>query len=615
MPTTAQLKEILIVPGPGQLQDVRVEPSQPVPKVRDNELDSLPSSFDLELAERKEYEEACQCFEALRAVVKERQCGALSLGGDTLGRHWKDWKARTSRWAHKEMKTFLGILGGLKKARGELTSVYGFIKLFGVVLWTIIQTPFALFQLMIWVLLTFPVRVALPGMFILLCNERVQLLLSIFKLNPCVLCSHWVLRNLDVGTSDAPRDIQAAYEAMAPVYGLYFKMAMLEPLMNVLFLVISVIPLPESANGLISSTIIFGQLFLIALSLPRMSVMPNPDAIKRATANLCQFHVTVGESTERKRLDDVLRDFVTRERERNADENLKFSSGKFVLGQPKKAALGVNRILGGNDKELWSGMGRGLQAIRDEFMEHGTDEDRECFEYVVNGTAGSSAKTWPHAGGLVMDELRSPADEDGRAGKPLSYFVNHPSAMEAELLEEHVVCLRLYTTACYRSLNNPLRERAKAEESASAPMPPPHPFKVTIAYLADGIKRLRAVGASRDDRHARRDFWRGMRNVEVPDEFSVEGGTEYAPMSTSSDLSVALAYSNKSEKRLLFKVATHGFIDRGADLRFLSAFPNEAEFLYPPLTYLRPTGKRDTICIGQGSEKVEYTVIEVEPKL
>ena len=123
------------------------------------------------------------------------------------------------------------------------------------------------------------------------------------------------------------------------------------------------------------------------------------------------------------------------------------------------------------------------------------------------------------------------------------------------------------------------------------------------------------MGASRDDRHERRDFWRGMRNVEVPDEFSVDGGTEYAPMSTSSDLSVALAYSNKSEKRLLFKVATNGFIERGADLRFLSAFPNEAEFLYPPLTYLHPTGKRDTICIGQGSEKVEYTVIEVEPKL
>ena len=110
-------------------------------------------------------------------------------------------------------------------------------------------------------------------------------------------------------------------------------------------------------------------------------------------------------------------------------------------------------------------------------------------------------------------------------------------------------------------------------------MPPPHPFKVTIAYLADGIKRLRAVGASRDDRHERRDFWRGMRNVEVPDEFSVDGGTEYAPMSTSSDLSVALAYSNKSEKRLLFKVATNGFIERGVAASFVGAHLNQVHVL------------------------------------
>ena len=89
MPTTAQLKEILIVPLPGQLQDVRIEPGQPVPKVRDNELDSLPSSCDAwedleqkrqrlrEQAEQAEYVEACKCFKALRAMVKERQSGAF----------------------------------------------------------------------------------------------------------------------------------------------------------------------------------------------------------------------------------------------------------------------------------------------------------------------------------------------------------------------------------------------------------------------------------------------------------------------------------------------------------------------------------------------------------
>ena len=637
MPTTAQLKEILIVPGPGQLQDVRIEPGQPVPKVRDHELDSLPSSCDAwedleqkrqrlrEQAEQAEYVKACKFFKDLRAVVKERQAGGLSLRGVTLGKRWKTY----SRKARKEMKTLSsgnpatlepGFWGKYKESWEDLKSVFGcFAKIAFPMVVLIAPLVFLIesFSLIVG-FATFAFTQLLFSVYILLCNERVQLLLF-----PWAWYEHWLLRKLDVGTSDAPRDIQAAYEAMAPAYLTYYKSVNRKLLINPVIYLVSFgvldayfFKLPKSAFAPI-----YFSIAALTFQWPRGIVTPDPEKIKKATAKLCLFYVTVGESTERKRkrLDEVLRDFVTRERERNADENLKFSSGKFVLGQPKNAALGVNRILGGSDKELWSGMGRGLQAIRDEFMEHGTDEDRECFEYVVNGTAGSLAKTWPHAGGLVMDEFRSPADEDGRAGKPLSYFVNHPSALEAELLEEHVVCLRLYTTACYRSLNSPLRERAKAEEpaglAASAPMPPPHPFKVTIAYLADGIKRLRAVGASRDDRHERRDFWRGMRNVEVPDEFSVDGGTEYAPMSTSSDLSVALAYSNKSEKRLLFKVATNGFIERGADLRFLSAFPNEAEFLYPPLTYLHPTGKRDTICIGQGSEKVEYTVIEVEPKL
>ena len=50
-------------------------------------------------------------------------------------------------------------------------------------------------------------------------------------------------------------------------------------------------------------------------------------------------------------------------------------------------------------------------------------------------------------------------------------------------------------------------------------------------------------------------------------------------------------------------------MERGADLRFLSAFPEEVEYLYPPLTFLRPSGRRDTILVGD----VEYTVVEVEP--
>ena len=105
------------------------------------------------------------------------------------------------------------------------------------------------------------------------------------------------------------------------------------------------------------------------------------------------------------------------------------------------------------------------------------------------------------------------------------------------------------------------------------------------------------------------DFWRGMRNLDVPQVFKDIGGTEYAPMSTSSDYRVALAYTDRAEQRLLFKVKTRGFMDRGADLQYLSAFPDEIEFLYPPLTFLAPTGYEETVLLGG----VTFTIIEVIP--
>ena len=48
---------------------------------------------------------------------------------------------------------------------------------------------------------------------------------------------------------------------------------------------------------------------------------------------------------------------------------------------------------------------------------------------------------------------------------------------------------------------------------------------------------------------------------------------------------------------------------RGADLEYLSAFPAEKELLYPPLTFLQPTGWSMEHSVGG----VKFTVIEVEP--
>ena len=132
---------------------------------------------------------------------------------------------------------------------------------------------------------------------------------------------------------------------------------------------------------------------------------------------------------------------------------------------------------------------------------------------------------------------------------------------------------------------------------------------LTVAFLDEGIRKLRAIRR----RHQRSDasgksaklassqvgsalatgqvLWRGMRAMDLTEEFLTRGGTELAPMSTTPDLSVAVHYG-LSANTLLFRLTSTDFMDGGASIAYLSAFPTEDEMLYPPLTYLRPLGKR-----------------------
>ena len=93
-----------------------------------------------------------------------------------------------------------------------------------------------------------------------------------------------------------------------------------------------------------------------------------------------------------------------------------------------------------------------------------------------------------------------------------------------------------------------------------------------------------------------------------------KGGTELAFMSTTLDLDVAVRYC-LSPKSLLFKLVSPGFMTTGADVRWISAFPGEAEILYPPLTYLKPSGRKETIKVKRGDEELSFTVVEVYPQL
>ena len=194
-------------------------------------------------------------------------------------------------------------------------------------------------------------------------------------------------------------------------------------------------------------------------------------------------------------------------------------------------------------------------------------------------------------------------DKD-RGKMKLSDFCANPKAKQARLTEAEVVAIRLYTTLAYIFMNNPLRDEERYEQGIQCPLP------VTTWFAASGTKKLRALQETKGEI----TLWRGMRNLEVADGFMEKGGTELAFMSTTLDLEVAVRYC-LSPKSLLFKLVSPGFMTTGADVRWISAFPGEAEILYPPLTYLKPTGRKETIIVKRGDEALSFTVVEVHPQL
>jgi hypothetical protein len=183
----------------------------------------------------------------------------------------------------------------------------------------------------------------------------------------------------------------------------------------------------------------------------------------------------------------------------------------------------------------------------------------------------------------------------------LQDFEQTDEAKEAKLTAAEVASLRFYTSHSFGSINEALRN----------PDSEPHPLPAIATNIQNGIKKLRSLGA--DDKSARETFilWRGFRDTQSTTEFMDAGGTELAPMSTTADVAVAVGYAVRNSqtcRSLLFRIVTENSLQRGADLRWLSMFPGEAETLFPPLTYLQSTGRHQVVKEGV----YELTVVEVK---
>jgi uncharacterized integral membrane protein len=103
-------------------------------------------------------------------------------------------------------------------------------------------------------------------------------------------------------------------------------------------------------------------------------------------------------------------------------------------------------------------------------------------------------------------------EEQRRYAVRFEDFLKHPHAREAWLSPAHVLCLRLYTTHAFKYLNGPLRDSDHYGQGKQ-----PHPFPLIVNYIAEGIKKMRAVYIinNKDAAATTITLWRGMKQLKV----------------------------------------------------------------------------------------------------
>ena len=285
-------------------------------------------------------------------------------------------------------------------------------------------------------------------------------------------------------------------------------------------------------------------------------------------------------------------------------EHHKFHSHDADFAAGKDSALGLAGLVGTVPVFAIDDEDGPLRAIEEEVKKAvsaetrwaGFDEDRHGSAEVhldnVRYVLHERAKVGPIEGNdgqgveRERDTGHSVTDVDGKTvGMQLDDFWRQPQARVAELKKAEVAALRLYTTSTFRLINGPLR---KADPSSTKTDQLALP--ITTHFIDTGLKKLRACHMKVEvDERGRtipfkpRHLWRGLKNKKYADTFFRLGGTELACMSTTEDIEVVARYA-KSESPLIFRIKVDTPMDMGADISWLSTFPDEKEILYPPLT-------------------------------
>jgi hypothetical protein len=262
------------------------------------------------------------------------------------------------------------------------------------------------------------------------------------------------------------------------------------------------------------------------------------------------------------------------------------------------------------------------------------------YEYIASAEAVSGRWEFkggarnPHADGVRVDCSWPAVRDRGHKGMTLQDFETHPAAKAAKLSRAEVAMLRLYTGPMFRPLNGALRgqggQRALRDWWSCITVLICAVFKMSFApsnLAIDATVKSFGDSAPGDsevssgdkgetgDARARptlalpltlseqramaggpRQVFRGLPVQSLADcdeaqagaslNFEKDGGVELAFCSTTTDRAVALAFSKgKGGVLLRFELSS---TTRAAGVQWVSQYPEEAEWLLPPYTMLKP---------------------------
>lgn len=208
---------------------------------------------------------------------------------------------------------------------------------------------------------------------------------------------------------------------------------------------------------------------------------------------------------------------------------------------------------------------------------------RSIEEECLNNDNGIWAKEFNYIVHEAAVEKINPDNDNrirdlGHGGMTISDFLNSPIAKEANLTIAEVCVLRLYTGSMYKPFNDALREIESSLEKFRS-------WQTCISVLYNAILKLSCMQSKR--RTVYRGADRKLKEEFFGKEDDVGGGAEISFSSTSKDPKVAISYAFRGGNQdiTIFEIPLESAA-LGADVQWISQYPEEEEIIIPPCTYL-----------------------------